>query len=141
MKNSASFGGEDYDVDYICDIIHSKGAKILGEYKSDFYAGMPAVTENSYGKGKAYYAAFRNDADFADDFCEMLIKENEIKPDCGIKSDDGIEIRKRGDMIFVLNFCDDEKKIVLDREYLNVVSGEKMSGEIMLGSCKYLILE
>jgi beta-galactosidase len=114
---------------------------VLGEYKSDFYAGMPSVTVNSFGNGKAYYAAFRNDADFADDFCKMLIEENSITPDCDITADDGIEIRKRGDMIFVLNFCDDEKKIVLDREYLNVVSGEKMSGEIMLGSCKYLILE
>ncbi|MBQ2903239.1 MAG: hypothetical protein IJE48_02465 [Clostridia bacterium] len=31
------------------------------------------------GKGKAYYAAFRNGGDFADDFCDILIKENVIK--------------------------------------------------------------
>lgn len=141
MKNTASFGGKDYDVVHICDIIHAKGAKILGEYKSDFYAGMPAVTENSFGKGKAYYAAFRNDADFADDFCKMLIGKNSISADCDITAENGIEIRKRGDYVFILNFADCEKKIVLDKEYTNVLSSEKISGEITLGECKYLILE
>ncbi len=140
MKNSASFGGKEYDVVHICDIIHSKGAKVLGEYKSDFYAGMPAVTENRFGNGKAYYAAFRNDADFADDFCKMLIDKNSIAADCGITADDGIEIRKRGNHIFVMNFTDSEKKIVLDKEYTNVVSGEKVSGELVLDSCKYIIV-
>lgn len=141
MKNTASFGGKDYDVVHICDIIHAKGAKILGEYKSDFYAGMPAVTENSFGKGKAYYAAFRNDADFADDFCKMLIEKNSIAADCNITAENGIEIRKRGDYVFILNFADGEKKTVFDKEYTNVLSGEKISGEITLGECKYLILE
>ena len=141
MKNTASFGGKDYDVVHICDIIHAKGAKILGEYKSDFYAGMPAVTENSFGNGKAYYAAFRNDADFADDFCKMLIEKNSISADCDITAENGVEIRKRGDYVFILNFADGEKKIVPDKEYTNVLSNEKISGEITLGECKYLILE
>ncbi len=141
MKNTASFGGKDYDVVHICDIIHAKGAKILGEYKSDFYAGMPAVTENSFGKGKAYYAAFRNDADFADDFCKMLIEKNSITADCDITAENGIEIRKRGNYIFILNFTDCEKKIVLDKEYTNVLNGEKISSEITLGECEYLILK
>ncbi|MBO5858848.1 MAG: beta-galactosidase trimerization domain-containing protein, partial [Clostridia bacterium] len=44
MKNGATYNGKTYDVVHICDLIHSNGAKILGEYQSDFYAGMPALT-------------------------------------------------------------------------------------------------
>ncbi len=37
--------------------MHSEGAEVLATYESDFYAGMPAVTKNSYGKGHVYYVA------------------------------------------------------------------------------------
>ena len=80
------------------------------------------------------------DADFADDFCKMLIEKNSITPDSDVTADDGIEIRKRGNHIFIMNFTDSEKKIAFDKEYINAVSGEKVSGEISLGSCKYIII-
>ena len=33
--------------------------RILGQYDADFYQGMPAVTEHSYGEGTVYYVAAR----------------------------------------------------------------------------------
>lgn len=141
MKNSVDFGGKTYDVVHVCDIIHSTGARVLGEYKQDFYAGMPAVTENAFGKGKAYYAAFRNDADFADDFCEKLVSDIGIVTDCNILAEKGVLIRKRGSLIFVMNFSDSEKTVTLDKEYKNTVSGESVSGKTVLPVCGYLILE
>lgn len=38
-----------------CDVITPVTAKPLGMYISDFYAGVPCMTVNSYGKGKVYY--------------------------------------------------------------------------------------
>ena len=49
-------GGE-YEIRELCDLIHCETAESLGEYRDDFYAGRPALTVNSYGKGKAYYIA------------------------------------------------------------------------------------
>lgn len=141
MKNSVVYNGKSYDVVHVCDIMHSTGAKILGEYQSDFYAGMPALTENSFGNGTAYYAAFRNDADFADDFCSMLIEKTGISPDCAIKTDCGVTIRKRGNTIFVMNFLNAEASVMLDREYKNIISGDTVSGRVTLPVCGYLILE
>ena len=140
MKNSAAFGGKEYDVVHVCDIIHSTGAQVLGEYKQDFYAGMPAATKNKFGKGTAYYAAFRNDGDFAADFCNMLISEIGIAADTAIDADDGITIRKRGNHIFVMNFTDSEKSVVLDKDYINVITDEKCEGKISVPSCGYIIL-
>ena len=141
MKNSVVYNGKSYDVVHVCDIMHSTGAKILGEYQSDFYAGMPALTENSFGNGTAYYAAFRNDSDFADDFCSMLIEKTGISPDCAIKTDCGVTVRKRGNTIFVMNFSNAEASVMLDREYKNIISGDTVSGRVALPVCGYLILE
>lgn len=141
ITNSVSCLGKEYDVQHVCDIIHAQGAKILGEYKKDFYADMPALTENSFGKGKAYYVAFRNDKDFAHDFCEKLIEEHKIEPDCKINTPDGVFIRKRGEIVFITNFSDTERKITLDREYHDLVNGEAVSGEITLPVCGYRIIK
>lgn len=141
MKNSVVYNGKSYDVVHVCDIMHSTGAKILGEYQSDFYADMPALTENSFGNGTAYYAAFRNDADFADDFCSMLIERIGISPDCAIEADGGVTVRKRGNTIFVMNFSDAEASVMLDREYKNIISGDTVSGRVALPVCGYLIFE
>jgi len=141
MPGKAEFGGKTYEINHICDIIHAKGAEILGEYKSDFYSGLPCVTKNIFGKGKAYYAAFRNDGDFADDFCKMLVCTNPIAPDANIAHDDGVFLRKRGENIFVMNFADNEKEIVLDKEYTNIITNEPACGKITLPVCGYVILK
>ena len=141
MKNSVSYENKNYDVVKICDLIHSNGATILGEYEQDFYTDRPAVTENAYGKGRAYYVAFRNDGDFADDFCKKLVADAQITPDTLIKAGEGVTIRKRGDLIFAMNFADTESKIQLDKEYLDVVNGATLSGEITIPVCGYVILK
>ncbi len=141
MKNTVSFSDKTYDAINFCDILHAQGAKILGEYKSDFYSDSPAVTENTYGNGKAYYVAFANPGDFAEDFCNKLIDVYNITPDSDIKAENGISIRKRGNLIFVMNFSDTERKVTLDKEYRNVVDNTSVKAEITLPVCGYLILE
>ena len=42
--------------------MHPEGAEVLATYESDFYAGMPAVTKNIYGKGHVYYVATQLEA-------------------------------------------------------------------------------
>ena len=141
MPGKADFNGKEYEVNHVCDIIHANGAEVLGEYMTDFYAGMPAVTKNIYGEGTAYYAAFRNDSDFADDFCNKLIAEIGIKPDCDIKTTEGVMFRKRGDLIFVMNFSDEDKTVELDREYYDVLNDKKINGNVTVPVCGYLILK
>ncbi len=141
MKNTVSYSDKTYDGVRVCDLIHSDGAAVLGGYKDDFYKNRPAVTQNNYGKGKAYYVAFRNDGDFADDFSEKLISVAEITPDTLIQPGEGVTIRKRGDLIFAMNFADSERRITLDKEYTNVITGETVNGEINLPVCGYIVLK
>ena len=141
MKNTVEYNGKEYDAINFCDLLHSKGAEILATYKADFYAETPAVTENNYGKGKAYYTAFANKGDFFEAFSNALINKHNIVPDTDIKAEEGISIRKRGNTIFVMNFADTEKEIVLDKEYINLITNEKISGKVTLSVCEYLVIE
>lgn len=141
MKNTVSFNGKEYDAINFCDILHANSAKVLGEYKSDFYADSPAVTENNYADGKAYYVAFSNAGDFHKDFCNKLIDDYSITPDTNIEAENGVSIRKRGNVIFVMNFSDSEKTVSLDRDYKDVVNDTVINGKIKLPVCGYLILE
>ncbi len=139
-SETATFNGKEYSIEHICDIIHANSARVLGEYKSNFYSGMPAVTENNYGKGKAYYVAFRNETDLATDFCNYLIEKADIDADTSITCENVI-IRKRGNMIFAFNFSETEGRITTDKEYSNVLTGEKVNGKITINSRSYLIIE
>lgn len=126
----------------MCDIIHANTAKVLGEYKDDFYAGMPSVTVNHYKNGKAWYVAFRNDKDLCDDVCESLINELGITADDpDITAEDGLEVRKRGELLFVLNFTDTARTVLLNREYKNVMTDEILNGAVTVPPGGYLVLE
>ena len=140
LHSKATFLGREYKIDYVCDIIHANGASVLGEYRDDFYKGMPSVTENAYGKGKAYYVAFRNDAGLAGDVCDYLCEELKIEAAAPIDPVDGVSVRKRGELIFVMNFSDDAKTVCLTDSYVNVLGGETVSGNVTVASCSYLVL-
>ena len=140
MENSAEFGGKSYSVRDMCDIIHSTDAKVLGTYEKDFYAGEPAVTENEYGKGKAYYVAFVSDDDFNSALCKKLIEETGLKSDADFEIPAGVDVRRRGELLFILNFAHGETEISLDKEYEDVISGARVSGKTVIPECGYLIL-
>lgn len=141
IQEKATFGKNEYRVDYICDVIHTEGAEVLGEYKTDFYAGEPSVTVNRYGKGCAYYVAFRNDGSLADDFCEMLINKHGLEKCTPVQFERGLAVRKRGDYTFVFNFSGNSRKAVLDKYYENVCTGQSISGTVTVDECGYIILK
>ncbi len=137
---------ENYEVKDYCDLIHVETAKVLGVYKKDFYAGMPALTVNDYGKGKTYYIAARAGADFNNDFYSKLIKDLNIKSVIDGKLPKGVtaQVRHNKDnrYIFIMNFNEEEKKISLGKEeYIDMVLEEDVSGEVKLNKYEFKILK
>jgi beta-galactosidase len=134
--NSLSLKGEFQAKDF-CELIHTEGAETLAVYKDDFYAGRPALTVNSFGAGKAYYVASRNNEEFNDDFYNQLIKEAGLKRNIEIELPDGVTAQRRSDaendFVFIMNFGTQERQLKLDDKiYSDLVTGEQNIREITL---------
>ena len=56
-EGSVRWGDEVYPCGLWCDVLETTTAGTVAVYDSEFYAGTPAITRNSYGKGTVYYVA------------------------------------------------------------------------------------
>jgi beta-galactosidase len=120
--------GRTYKARHYCDIVRNEGARVLATYGEQFYTGTPALTENHYGEGRAFYIASRNDANFNDDFVEQLIESCDLRRPIETEIPEGVSVQMRAnatqEWIFVLNFNAYSQKIMLPgEEFFNVVEG------------------
>ena len=84
-----------YSCKYLCDLVELRGAETVMTYGSDFYKGYPALTVNSYGKGKTWYVAADAEKEFQEDLLKKIAEQSGIS--CGIKGDipEGLEVTSR----------------------------------------------
>ncbi|MGM0920361.1 MAG: beta-galactosidase [Bacillota bacterium] len=121
----------------LCDLIHTEGAEVLATYGSDFYAGSPAVTVNSFGTGKAYYVASRNDAAFMTEFFGKIIEETGVTPVLENELPKGVTAQLRtdgeNDYVFVMNFSSAQQTVELGNDtYTDMLKKEEVSGQMDL---------
>ena len=97
----------------------------------------PALTENAFGKGRAFYIASRNDAQFTDDFLAHLIESCALRQPLKTEIPEGISVQIRAgesqEWIFVLNFNNHPQKIALpDGEFFDVLAGQSAPATLEL---------
>lgn len=135
----------EYSCHILFDLIHAETAEVLATYGSDFYQGMPVLTQNQYGKGKAYYIASSPDESFMNDFVETVIEEIGIEP--GLVSANGVEVttrQKNGETIwFVLNHNTETSIFDTGSKRLkDLLSGKHISGNTEIeGRDVYILKE
>lgn len=61
-EKSGDESGATYEIRDFCEVLRADTAKPLAVYTSDYYAGTPVITQNTYGSGKAWYLGARCDA-------------------------------------------------------------------------------
>ncbi|MDR0494553.1 MAG: beta-galactosidase [Treponema sp.] len=114
-RNALVWKGKRYEAFDFCELIHAENARALGTYGGDFYAGQPALTVNSRGKGKAYFIAARTGEGFLDDFYRTVIDEAGVKRVTGKKLPRGVTAQLRSDgktdFVFLLNFTPNSVKV------------------------------
>ena len=128
-SQKVNYNGKDYEAREYCEVLHLKGAKALANYTTDYYKDTPCFTVNEYGKGKAYYQAFRDTGAFKEDTITEILKE------CGIKSclaskHEGVTAQVRTDgeneYLFIQNFSNDKVDgVKLNGVYEDLLTGEK----------------
>ena len=127
MKNSFSWNGKTYESGVICDICHMEHAKELAVYEKDFYAGTPVLSENSFGKGKAYYVATRSDAAFYSDFLQMVLDGQGVQP--VMTPCEGVEASLRQkdgrNFLFLLNHKDTRVQLPAEHACQDLLGGRE----------------
>lgn len=115
-----------YTCKNLCDLVRPSAAEVILTYGEDFYAGMPALTKNSFGKGYAYYVC----ADFEQGFYDEIYRK--IAAEAGIKRiirhiPKGVEVSTRqtdkAEYVFVQNFNREPVEIQLPTDEYHVWTG------------------
>ncbi|WP_405174418.1 beta-galactosidase [Paenibacillus sp. FSL H8-0261] len=127
-SNALNLSG-DYDAHEIAELIHLEGAEALGTYRSDFYAGRPALTVNRFGEGNAYHLATRvKDASFYVELYAAITAKAGITRALDSELPTGVTAQLRtdgeSDYIFVQNYSGSPQAVKLDgADYTDLCSG------------------
>lgn len=105
MENRFSYHGKTYPAKMLCDLLHTEGAQALTSYEKDFYAGMPVLTKNAFGKGYGYYVATSSDDAFYEDYLSEICAEAGITPIMDTPATVEVTMRSNanGSFVFLLN--------------------------------------
>ena len=143
MNGTLPLEREEYACGFLCDLLHTRTAEALAVYGDDFYAGMPCVTRNRFGKGTAYYIGTQPE----DSFLGSLI--GEICGQAGLRSpfpcSPGTEITRRvneaGTTVFVINHLQETAQVDFGEKRLtNLLTGEAVSGLYPVSGRDVLVL-
>lgn len=123
-----------YTCDFMCDVIHARGAQVVGTYESDYYAGMPAITCNAYGDGEAWYLASRMDSEFLAQLYARIAEKAGLKPAVkhlpyGVHAD--VREKDGARFLFLQNYAAEPKAVCVS-EGCDAITGEAVGGEITL---------
>lgn len=117
-EDASSLQTEHQDATYKrwCDILEADTAEVLAVYGDQYYAGQPAVTVNTYGKGRIYYVGTVLDRAFYMALAARMAQEQKLsfRDDLPL----GVEItyRQKQDTTwrFVFNNSDKPQSISLE---------------------------
>ena len=121
-------GMPSYRCHYLCELPKLLGARPVYLYGSSFYAGTPAVTVNTYGKGKAWYVGTCAEEAFYLDLIGRILEEEKIKKPAAARLPKGVEVTERltENRRFQIwqNFSDGEAAVQLPEGLLGVLIGD-----------------
>ncbi|MBE6974975.1 MAG: beta-galactosidase [Ruminococcaceae bacterium] len=127
--NRFTWNGQSHEAHLLCDLLHSEGARVLATYEEDFYAGMPALTRNEFGAGRAYYMATRPAAAGYAALVGHLCREQGVRP--VMETPEGVEatIRENSEhrYLFLLNHSGQTRTVTVDRAGTDLLSGRTVA--------------
>lgn len=137
--------GTEYVAEEICALVQLRGASALLDYAEDFYAGSPALTQNHFGKGTAYYQAARLSAPFQSDFYRALIARLGLQRATAGSLPPGVFVQRRASSsrqyLFFQNFSGQEQSVALPAaDYVDVMAEHEVGGNVRLAAWDSTVL-
>ena len=127
----------------LCDLMHLEGAQLLASYDENFYAGMPAITKNTFGKGCTYYIGTNMGQEGIDKVLKMATQQADVHP--VVKEPTALEVvcRKTADSTHYYIFNFKETEIVIPDQfvgYTDLLTGKKVESGMRMKHYDALIL-
>ena len=117
-----------------CEVLAPQGAKVLVRYGGQYYCGQPAVTVNSYGKGRAVYVGAIANPPAYDRLVDELLSSTGVQP--LLDTPPGVEVTARWQgqkrLLFVLNHTGTPQSVSLPGELQDLLTGQRLSGTAVL---------
>lgn len=122
----------EYDCTTWADIIRLEGAEPLATFKGDWYAGLPAVTRNCYGKGEGIYVGTYPDSNYLGRLLEQVFAKHHINPILEVAENVEVQQRETDEWkyLIIINHNDYEVTLSLpeDKIYQNMIDGKCFRG-------------
>lgn len=124
--NSFDYREKKYPAEILCDLLHLRGAEALAVYDSDFYAGMPVITRNAFGAGKAYYVATRSNQEFYQEFLSKVCSDAGVEPILDTPKQVEVVLREKekNQFLFLLNHGEEQKEVILKNAGEDLLTGQ-----------------
>ena len=127
----------------LCDLMHLEGAQLLASYDENFYAGMPAITKNTFGKGCTYYIGTNMGQEGIDKVLKMATQQAGVHP--VVKEPTALEVvcRKTANSTHYYIFNFKETEIVIPDQfvgYTDLLTGKKVESGMRMKHYDALIL-
>lgn len=119
----------------VSDLIHLENAEALAHYTSNFYAGMPAVTKNTFGDGTVYYFGGQLEDQLQDQLFKTIVKETDITPVIEEATKLEIACRENEEAKFfvIINFHEEAQSLPeMFVGKTDLLTGKVLSSEMML---------
>ena len=126
--------GKQFNCTLWSDIIQLKGAEtIVAAFEQDYYAGKPAITQNIFGTGNAFYVGTVLDDNGMEWMFELVCKTAGIQP-ANIPA--GVEVLQRTDgkslFMFVLNHSSEKVNVPIAGHGHNLLTDTEIKGSVKL---------
>ena len=127
----------------LCDLMHLEGAQLLASYDENFYAGMPAITRNTFGKGCTYYIGTNMGQEGIDKVLKMATQQAGVHP--VVKEPTALEVvcRKTAGSTHYYIFNFKETEIVIPDQFVgftDLLTGKKVESGMRMKQYDALIL-
>ncbi|MFF7558413.1 beta-galactosidase [Streptomyces pseudovenezuelae] len=112
----------------VFELVQPRGAETVATYGSDFYAGTPAVTRNTYGRGEGWYVATALDQPGVDAVVRRVLSRHDlVGPYAGHA---GVETANRTApdgtrLLFLLNHTDETAELKVHTGATDLLTGRR----------------
>ena len=124
--------GRTFRVTELCAVPEHLGAEALAAYGHDFYAGLPCLTRNAFGKGTAYYLAAKVEQAGLDAIYKGIADKLGLRRALDETLPAGVVATERGGVIFLQNYSGKPQPVTLTDVYTDLLTGEQAVGTLEL---------